>query len=333
MRSFFGRRPMFTLIVVLLGLVIAGLALYTAIMDARIAAAYPPRGAFVEVPGGRLHYTEMEPAGAPRQTVLLLHGASGNEADMMLPLGDRLVAAGFRVIAMDRPGLGWSDRPDGRADANPTRQAALIRAALDRLSVASVIVVGHSLAGMASCALALDDADIVRGLVLVAPVTHPWPGGDVDAYYNIAATPVLGEIFTQLVALPVGMALLDKGLAGVFAPQPTPDDYVERVGLKRIFRPALFRANAQDVTAAYTAVVKQAPRLASIKAPTAIVTGDEDSIVLTRIHSYGSARDIPGAKLIVLPGVGHSPHWARPDAVVDAIEEVATRAAVAARYQ
>jgi pimeloyl-ACP methyl ester carboxylesterase len=174
--------------------------------------------------------------------------------------------------------------------------------------------------------LALDAPDIVRGLVLVAPVTHPWPGGDVDAYYNIAATPVLGEIFTQLVALPVGLALLDKGLAGVFAPQPTPDDYVERVGLKRIFRPALFRANAQDVTAAFAAVVKQAPRLPQIKAPTVIVTGDSDGIVLTRIHSYGSARDIPGAKLVVLPGVGHSPHWARPDAVVDAIKDVAARA-------
>ena len=325
------RRPMLAFLAIVFTAVIAGLALYTAIMDRRIAAAYPPRGAFVEVPGGRLHYTEMTPAGAPRQTVLLLHGASGNEADMMLALGDKLAAKGFRVIAMDRPGLGWSDRPDGRDDADPTRQARLIRAALDHLGVASVIVVGHSLAGMASCALALDDSDIVRGLVLVAPVTHPWPGGDVDAYYNIAAMPVIGEIFTQLVALPVGMALLDKGLAGVFAPQATPVDYVERVGLKRVFRTAIFRANAQDVTAAYAAVVKQAPRLREIKAPTVIVTGDSDSIVLTRIHSYGSARDIPGARLVVLPGVGHSPHWARPDAIVDAIEDVAARAATEVR--
>ena len=65
-----------------------------------------------------------------------------------------------------------------------------------------------------------------------------------------------------------------------------------------------------------------------IIAPTVIVTGDADTIVLTKIHSYGSARDIPGAQLVILPGVGHSPHWADPQAIVAAIENVAARAGV-----
>ena len=320
------RGKMLIIAISLAAALVCGLVAYTQIMSARIAALYPPAGQFVAVAGGRLHYLEMPAVGAIRATVLLLHGASGSAADMMIPLGDGLAARGFRVIAMDRPGLGWSDRPDGRADADPRRQASLIRQALDALGIKSVIVVGHSLAGMASCALALDDADITRGLVLVAPVTHPWPGGTVNWYYHLAATPVLGEIFTETIALPAGMAALDGGLAGVFAPQPTPDHYVELTGATRIFRPASFRANAQDVTAAFEAVTKQAPRLHEIKAPTAIVTGDSDAIVLTRIHSYGSARDIPGATLTVLPGVGHSPHWARPDAVIASVEEVAERA-------
>jgi pimeloyl-ACP methyl ester carboxylesterase len=309
-----------------LAAILGGLAAYTAIMSARIAAQFPPRGKFVAVEGGRLHYLEKPAKGATRATVLLLHGASGSGSDMMLPLGDGLAARGFRVLAIDRPGMGWSDRPDGRADADPARQAALIRQALDHLDVKSVIVVGHSLAGMAATALALDDADITRGLVLVSPVTHPWPGGGVTWYYGIATMPVVGELFTHLFALPLGMAVMDKGLASVFEPQQTPPDYDERTGVTRLFRPATFRANAQDVAAAYDAVVKQAPRLHEIKAPTSIVTGDHDSIVLTRVHSYGSARDIPGATLHVLPGIGHSPHWANPGAVIDAVEEVATRA-------
>ena len=62
-----------------------------------------------------------------------------------------------------------------------------------------------------------------------------------------------------------------------------------------------------------------------IDAPTEIVTGDEDAIVVPAIHAYALARDIPGARLTVLSGVGHMPHWSAPEAVVAAIERVAAR--------
>ena len=75
-------------------------------------------------------------------------------------------------------------------------------------------------------------------------------------------------------------------------------------------------------------VARQSLRLRDIVAPTAIVSGDHDDIVLTALHSLGSARAIPGARLTILPGVGHSPHHAAPEAVVAAILEVAERAGV-----
>lgn len=314
-----------TLVPLLLAAVLIGLALYTAVLASRLDARYPPRGRFTPIPGGRLHVVERAAIGPERATVLLIHGASGNGSDLMLPLGDALATRGFRVIAVDRPGLGWSDRPGGRDDADPARQAALIRAGLAAMGVNNAIVVGHSLAGMASTALALDDPAFTRGLVLIAPVTHPWPGGEIDWYYNLASTPFVGEAFTRTLSLPFGMAAFSGGLASVFAPQPPPPDYVERTGLLRGLRPKIFRANAQDVAQAFGAVTRQAPRLGAIRAPTAIVTGDRDGIVLTKIHSYGSARDIPGATLEVLAGVGHSPHWAAPDKVIDAIVSVAAR--------
>ena len=95
--------------------------------------------------------------------------------------------------------------------------------------------------------------------------------------------------------------------------------------VRLVLRPQTFRNNALDVAGIYDFVVRQAPRLPAITAPTTIVTGDHDGIVLTHIHSYGSAREIPGARLIVLPGTGHSPHWSNPEAVIDAVEDVADR--------
>lgn len=308
--------------------IIAGLAAFTLWQGARIAAAFPPAGKFVEIDGGRMHYTERRPDGAPRGTVLLIHGASGNQADMMVPLGERVAAQGFRVVAFDRPGQGWSDRIS-RRDASPAVQADRLRRAAEKIGVDRAIIVAHSLAGVAATNLALDHRDFTAGLVLVAPVTHPWPGG-IAAYYTLASTPVIDQIFARLFVMPIGVRALEPGLAGVFAPNPAPSDYLDRTGVALVLRPEAFMANAQDVAALYDFVTGQSPRLAQIEAPTAIVTGDTDSIVLTHIHSYGSAREIPGATLNVLKGVGHSPHWVNPQAVVEAVSEVATRASISA---
>lgn len=302
-----------------------GIAAFSVVESARISAAYPPSGRFMAVPGGRLHYTERRPDGAARGIILLLHGASGNQADLMLPLGDRLAAAGFRVIAVDRPGHGWSDRPEGEADASPARQALLIRAGLRTLGIERAIVLGHSWSGALAVNFALDHAAFTDGLVLVAPVTHPWSTG-IAWYYAWAGSPVAGPLFNALLTMPVGLLSIEAGLRSVFAPQAPPPDYAARTGVYLLLRPSEFTANAQDVGRLAPFVAGQAPRMGAITAPTAIVTGDHDGVVWTALHSFGSHRDIPGSSLTVLPGVGHSPHWAAPDRVVAAVLEVADRA-------
>ena len=161
------------MIVILLAVtaaVFGGLAAFTIYGVRRIERSHPPAGRFVEVAGGRLHLVELGLADAT--VVVLLHGASGNLADMRVALGDRL-AQRYRVILVDRPGHGWSDRPGGSADASPARQAALIHQALDRIGVARAILVGHSWSGALATAYALAYPDAVAGLVLLAPVTHP----------------------------------------------------------------------------------------------------------------------------------------------------------------
>ena len=305
-----------------LGAIAAGLLAFTQWQVHRINAANPPLGQFAEVTGGRLYYTRLQPQSAPRAHIVLIHGASGSEADMMEPLGAPLLARGFDVIAFDRPGFGWS----GRLGANtPAAQGERIAEALKSLGVEKAIIAGHSLGGVVSTYLAISHQELVTGLVLEAPVTHPWPGGDIAFYYRMAAAPYIGAAFANLLAMPTGKLVMDTALASVFSPQPTPPDYKARTGAERALRPSTFIANAIDVSGIFDVVTAQAPHLKEITAPTAVITGDHDDVVLTRIHSYGSARDIPGATLKVLPGVGHSPHWADPLAVVGSIEEVASR--------
>ena len=289
----------------------------------RMEARFPATGDMIVGEGLRLHVTRREPAGAPRGTVVLVHGASGNQADMMLPLGDRLAASGFRVLAFDRPGHGHSARLADAA-SSPATQARAIRAAIEADGVKRAIVVGHSWAGSVAVNFLLEHGDLCEGALLLAPVTHPWPGG-VRWYYRLAAQPVVGWLFAHLLVMPLGLMLLEPSIDGVFAPNPAPMRYAERTGAELALRPAVFRANARDIFDLRAFLEWQAPRMGAITLPVAILSGDHDGVALTERHSFGSARDIPGAVLTLMKGVGHSPHWTDPDATVGAIVSVFDR--------
>jgi pimeloyl-ACP methyl ester carboxylesterase len=228
----------------------------------------------------------------------------------------------------DRPGHGWSER---EADnASPARQAAMVAEALERLDVGRAIVVAHSFAGSVATALALEDPGRVAGLVLIAPVLYPWSTG-IAWYYSLAATPIVGPLFAHTLVVPVGSLLMQPVARTVFAPQEAPTDYAERAAIALVLRPETFLANARDVAGLNAFVTRQAPRYASIKAPTVIITGDRDTVVSPDIHARAFAAKLPQSKLVVLEGVGHMPHHVASDRVVAAIDELATEATLAAR--
>ena len=83
---------------------------------------HPPRGRFLEVDGVRLHYLERG-AGPP---VVLLHGNVVTAEDYLWSGVLDRVAERHRVVAIDRPGFGYSDRPHGRL-WTPAAQASLLR--------------------------------------------------------------------------------------------------------------------------------------------------------------------------------------------------------------
>jgi pimeloyl-ACP methyl ester carboxylesterase len=301
---------------------LAVLATVTIVGARMIARAHPPAGRFVEVGGGRLHIVDIDERTQPAADdppVVLLHGASGNLEDMRLALADHLKAR-HRVILIDRPGHGWSER--AADEASPAQQAAMVAEALERLDVGRAIVVAHSFAGSVATALALEDPGRVAGLVLLAPVLYPWSTG-IAWYYNLATVPVLGPLFAHTFALPVGAVLIRPVVGTVFAPQDAPADYADRAAIALVLRPQAFLANARDVAGLHAFVTRQAPLYSRIKAPTVIITGDRDTVVSPNIHARALAAALPNSKLVVLEGVGHMPHHVAPDRVVEAIDEVA----------
>ncbi len=312
--------------VILLPLLVGAIA--TFVIARQVEARFPPAGRFVPVAGGRIHLLDTgPPPGGGEGTVVLIHGASGNLHDMMLSLGDRLRER-YRVVAVDRPGHGWSDRIDGARAALPARQAALIAEALRGVGVSRAVVVGHSWGGALVPNLALDHADVTGAVVMLAPVTHTWPGGRISWYYQLTGS-MLGWLATRTITTPIGWWVMEDALPAVFAPQPPAPNYLEAARIPLLLRPKVFHANAQDVAGLYEAVGAQSPRYPEIRVPVAVISGDRDRIVHTPLHSEPFAKAVPGARLTVLPGVGHMVPYAAPDVVIGEIDRLAGEARAA----
>jgi pimeloyl-ACP methyl ester carboxylesterase len=304
-------------------IVVVALAVLALITQAGVLAlqrAYPAQGRTVEVAGAILNILDIGPRDAAGPPVVMIHGASSNLQNMRWPLGER-VASHHRVILIDRPGHGWSTRAN-EDDSTPAIQGRMIDEALQKLGIGRVILVVHSWAGALGARMALDYPARVAGLVMLAPVTHPWPGG-VGWYNKLVATPVIGPLLAYTITLPLGYFLTEPGARNVFLPQAMPPGFVAKTATPLLLRPREFLANARDLVTLKAAVREQMPRYADIRAPTVVMTGDADNTVSPDIHSRPFAAAVPNAKLIVLPNVAHMVQTVATELVVSEIDAMA----------
>lgn len=281
----------------------------------------PPIGRFVDARGERMHVLELGVENIDKgPPIVLIHGASANLRDMKIALGDRL-SADRRVILIDRPGRGYSTRPnDGHALKT---QAALIRETLQTLGVARPVIVGQSFGGAVALAYTLAYQDEITGAVLLAPASHPFEGG--IAWYNrVSQWPVAGMVFRRALVPLYAPLVARKIVTRSFEPDMEPAGYYENAGLTLAFRAGDFRSNASDLVHLNRELVAQSPAYAGIKVAVRIFTGDADRSVSPKIHAERLAREIPGAELTVLPETGHALHHAEAAVISAAILTLST---------
>lgn len=287
--------------------------------EAAFEAQYPPTGRLLQVNGVTVH-AHVEGSGPD---LVLLHGASGNSRDFTFDLVGRL-SDRYRVIAFDRPGMGWTD-PIGAGTDDPRAQADLLRAAADQLDVRDPLVLGHSYGGAVAMAWALGDPVGTSALVLLAGATHPWPG-ELGGWY-----PFINSRVGQRAAVPLITAFVPEEraegiIAGIFQPQLPPQGYVDHIGAGLSARRDSLRANAQQVGNLKPYLAAMARHYPNLTMPIELLHGDRDTTVYLDVHARRMARDVASAHLVVMPGMGHMPHHGDPQAVVDAIDRAAARA-------
>lgn len=282
----------------------------------KVERAYPAEGEMLDVGGSTVHVIRQGRAGP---VVLMIHGASANAREFDWTLAPRL-SGDMRVLMADRPGHGYSQRFDDAETLGA--QARQMAGVLDQLAPGEqAVVVGHSFGGAVALRLALDRPDLVSGLVLLAPVTHDWGDGGTAWYNTLAAPPVIGPMFSQLLPL-AGPAQVKGGIDSVFKPAPAPDGYYENSALGLLFRPSNFRANARDMTALKDELAVQSARYPELAMPIVGFSGSQDTVVSPKLH-IGRLKKQAAVDLVILPDEGHMPHHGEGGAVAEAIRRLA----------
>ena len=298
---------------------------------------------FVKVDGARLHFV-IKGAGRP---VILVHGNPGSCQDwarLYTPISSR-----YQAIAFDRPGHGHSDRPNHR-DITVDIQAQMLHTALSELQIERPILVGHSWGGALALAYALEFPDDLSGLVLLAPAVYESDDG-VSFLSKLPGFPIIGDVVNFLFTPLIGPWLVRTDVTKAFAPDPIPKQYLRRV-LSEWTRPrkvkwysvddALLNESLPKLSLRYAELIAWNRRESNsfdsspadsvsnrsrLRMPVSIVTGDSDLIVPAAENAHRLYEALPHSELVVLEKTGHQIPFTRPVAVVEAIDQVAAKAA------
>jgi pimeloyl-ACP methyl ester carboxylesterase len=273
----------------------------------------PPIGKFITVDGVRLHYFERGRGPA----VVLLHGNTVMLQDYIASGVLDEAAFRCRVIAFDRPGFGYSERPRTKV-WTPSAQAKLIQGALRKMGVERAVVVGHSWGTLVAVAMALDHRELVRSLILLSGFYYPRFRLDV-LIASPPAIPLIGDVLRYTISPLIQGLSLPIILRQMFGPPPVPNRFEKLFPLSMILRPWQIRATAAEAALMIPSAMKLSARYGELRMPISIIAGDRDRVVTTERQSARLHAEMAASEFETIKDAGHMVHHVAPDIVLAAI--------------
>ena len=285
----------------------------------------PWPGETVPVGGTRLYVRRTPGPDAGGEPALYVHGlggASTNWTDFAGLLAGRLAGE-----AIDLPGFGESG-PVPRRDYSPAGHARTVVAYLEQRAAGPVHLVGNSLGGVASLLVAATRPDLVRTLTLVSPAM-PWvrPRRGSDSLMPLMLLPGLGGLVQRrLDSLPAerrARQVIDLCFAD---PSRVPDNRLAEAAQDVARRRELpwaadaFAASFRGLARSYAVPGSRSlwVRAGAVTAPTLVVWGQRDRLVPVELAARTAAA-VPDSRLLVLPGIGHTPQLESPETTARAV--------------
>jgi 3-oxoadipate enol-lactonase len=237
--------------------------------------------------------------------VLLLHGL-GTNSDLWSDVVPLLVPR-HRVLRLDLRGFGRSDAP---ADTPYSLGvwARDVQALLEARKASPAIVVGHGLGASVALELALDFPQPARGNVVVSG--------------SASVTPLAAPTVRQHMELAErqGMAAV-AALARQTIAAPARADLFERYQQAlMLVKPASYARSARALMQA-----DLSERVSDVAKPTLVVVGQQDAVAPVA-QSREIEEAVSGARLSVLPGIGHLVPWEAPQELARLVSDFAASA-------
>jgi pimeloyl-ACP methyl ester carboxylesterase len=273
----------------------------------------PSTGQFVTTRHGRIHLQQVGPTDAP--PVVLIHGTAA-WSGLWRATMERLAAHNLRVIAIDVPPFGFSDRPEP-PDYSRAAQADRIADTLTALGIDRAILVGHSFGAGPTVETVLRHPQKVRGLVLVAGALAISDGGASDPTGPLAWVLDQPWLRDKLVATTATNPFLTRTLLATMLHRKERAT-AEIAAILQV--PMTLRNSTHDLggwlksflSPDRTALSADRGRYAEIKVPTRLIWGDQDTLTpLSQGHDIQGL--IAGSGIVVMPGIGHIPQVEDPE--------------------
>ena len=266
---------------------------------------------FIDVNGLRVHYQEAGDPGAP--PLFLIHGFLSSTF-VWSRVFLELAAAGFRVIAPDLIGYGYSAKPRN-FDYSIESQAKMLAGLLERLGGNRATLVGSSYGGAVAATVALDQPELVRRLVLVGAVSNNEPKRFM--MMRLVRTPLVGDIVSPLLA--GSRRLLRARMKRVYDRHQTSlDEFRVDARFLPLRAAGTHRAIIRTVRNWDAERIQREARL--IKQPTLLIWGDNDPDVPLR-DGEELQQQIESSRLLVFRDCGHHPQEEYPTAFTEAVLE------------
>jgi pimeloyl-ACP methyl ester carboxylesterase len=263
--------------------------------------------------GNGMHVLQAGPATAP--VALLLHGLGSLAGEMMGALGAPLLARGFQVVAVDRPGYGRSRLCAG---SSPAAQAEWLRQGLSALHLRPILVAAHSYGAAVALAYARAAPASLR-LLLINPFcqpTRPAPAPLLRA----AVAPLVGPWVRSALRGPAADTLVRRALAHCCAPD-RPSGTLLGIPTQFLIQEPAFFAMARELRAFNGSLDwLNGPEAAAV-GRTLVISGVDDRVIPAVRHGKWLARRAPQVVQHVVRG-GHMLHHCRPPCISEALDEL-----------
>ena len=305
-------------VVGLLGLGSMALVVVDTWISRRAEAAVPPLGSWRTVRGARLHVLDR----GRGRGIVLIHGLGGQMRHLTHPLLDRL-SSDFRVVALDRPGSGYSLRAAG-VPAGVDTDADVVAQLIEDLGLERPLVVGHSLGGAVALATAARHPGRVGGLALLAPLTHVVQGTSDVVRSLEAYSGSLGRISARLAARGSLLRVQDAVLREIFHPEPVSAAFAVDGGGLLALRPRSFVSATADLLAVPDRLPAIEERYGAIDVPVGILYGTGDRVLHPDVQGAAMVDRVRGATVEFIDG-GHMIPFTQPDRVERFVRAIAAR--------